>query len=261
MLYYRHYHCQHSNRTKPRKTRKKKTLEKEEEPAEVAKREESSKVNDNIPGRRGVDQKDLAAVQNVIKGQIKAEEDHAYYMAHTIGSYYDASTGKLVKQEKPTEEKRRKRVFGFLLSLSKRIEPVDLATYSIKSCIKEALDEYSFKGNERKRAKVRKTNELNDLQFKGSKHFVKHILFNLLKNALDYAGEKAMITIWAGINRAGRYQVIFKDDGEGMGRKKAQDIFKVDDIEPDEDSSNIEEGTGIGPAILPNDHGENGGSH
>ena len=62
---------------------KKKTLEKEEEPAEVAKREESSKVNDNIPGRRGVDQKDLAAVQNVIKGQIKAEEDHAYL----YGSY------------------------------------------------------------------------------------------------------------------------------------------------------------------------------
>ena len=83
MLYYRHYHCQHSNRTKPRKTRKKKTLEKEEETAEVAKREESSKVNDNIPGRRGVDQKDLAAVQNVIKGQIKAEEDHAYL----YGSY------------------------------------------------------------------------------------------------------------------------------------------------------------------------------
>ena len=74
----------------------------------------------------------------------------------------------------------KKTIDMLLMSLRDKIVADDIAIYSITNCIEEALLRYDFKPGEKKAVTFRKT---NDFDFKGSKHFVKHILFNLLRNS------------------------------------------------------------------------------
>ena len=81
---------------------------------------------------------------------------------------------------------------------------------------------YDFKPGEKKAVTFRKT---NDFDFKGSKHFVKHILFNLLRNSFQYANsrygdENFVINIWLENEK-----IHFKDNGVGMGEDDLQQVF------------------------------------
>ncbi len=116
----------------------------------------------------------------------------------------------------------KKTIDMLLMSLRDKIVADDIAIYSITNCIEEALLRYDFKPGEKKAVTFRKT---NDFDFKGSKHFVKHILFNLLRNSFQYANsrygdENFVINIWLENEK-----IHFKDNGVGMGEDDLQQVF------------------------------------
>ncbi len=125
------------------------------------------------------------------------------------------------------------------ISLKNKIVADDMAIYSMNSCVKKALDEYDFQANEKERIIFR---DQGNFSFKRSKHFVKHVLFNLLRNSLQHAGDHAVIQIWFGEGRSGSNQVHFKDNGVGISPDKLLHIF-------DSFRINHSSGTGIGLAF------------
>jgi len=112
----------------------------------------------------------------------------------------------------------QKTVEMLLMSLKTKIMADDVKKYSISRCIKEALSEYHMQGTQKRRINFK---EGNDFKFLGSKHFLKHVIFNLIQNTFKYAGKNAAIEIWLENNR-----IYFKDNGSGIDPEKLPHIFE-----------------------------------
>jgi signal transduction histidine kinase len=100
-------------------------------------------------------------------------------------------------------------------------KPKDWGKHSVVSAVKYALDTFYMTPEERK--KVHFINALGDYDFTfdGSAELLRLVIFNLMKNALKYAGSNATIQIWAE-NR----KLYFRDDGRGISPQVLSNLFK-----------------------------------
>jgi len=103
---------------------------------------------------------------------------------------------------------------------------------SVGACISGVVEEYSMNGPASERIIFR---QKDDFEFMGPAILLRHVLLNLLNNALEYTDSK--IEIWAEGNT-----VHVKDYGEGMEAWKVKNIFKSF-------ASYEKKGTGIGLAF------------
>jgi signal transduction histidine kinase len=115
---------------------------------------------------------------------------------------------------------------------------------SMKECVAEALNTYPFSAHERTR--LRWDEDAADFDFIGHKEFTKHVLFNLLKNALyaiaSVGKGEIFIAIEPATNSKGKNRLIFKDTGSGIPPEYVRHIF-------DRFYTKKEHGAGIGLAF------------
>lgn len=111
---------------------------------------------------------------------------------------------------------------------------------SMKSCITEMFQEYPLTKEEKAFITWK---DHTDFSFYGRGLLMKHVLFNLLKNALYYvkAANKGHISLWIETTPQGNY-LYFKDTGKGMSPSMVDHIF-------DRFYSHTHHGTGIGLAF------------
>ena len=122
-----------------------------------------------------------------------------------------------------------------------RIDTSDFCHCSISEVVQEALSTYHFE-DEQQRALVHFKNE-DDFTFYGSQRLTKHVLLNLLSNALHYIIEasKGEVTIWLGSDDKYNY-LYFKDTAKGMPPEMAEKVF-------DQFFSKRKNGTGLGLSL------------
>jgi signal transduction histidine kinase len=110
----------------------------------------------------------------------------------------------------------------------------------MKACIAEALHEYPLTEEE---ASLVSLKEGPDFTFYGNTLLMKHVLFNLLKNAFYYvkAAQKGDISIWTESTPKGN-TLYFKDTGKGVPASVVSHIF-------DRFYAHTRHGTGIGLAF------------
>ena len=102
------------------------------------------------------------------------------------------------------------------------IKPKDWGEYSIIKCVSDALDKYFMNEEQRKQVSILdKDNKKKDFTFIGSNTLLCHVIFNLLKNALKYAGDKAKIEIFIKNSK-----LHFKDDGYGIEEEVLTNLFQ-----------------------------------
>lgn len=108
---------------------------------------------------------------------------------------------------------------------------------SINACIQEMLHEYPLLKEEKSLILYK---EKLDFTFHGNSVLLKHVLFNLLKNALYYikAAHKGTISIWTESSSKVNF-LYFKDTGTGIPASEVSSIF-------DRFYSNTRHGTGLG---------------
>ena len=113
-------------------------------------------------------------------------------------------------------------------------------TCHIKACIQNALNAYPLTIDEKE---LITCNLEDDFTFQGNELFMRHVIFNLLKNALYYvkAANKGGIFITAQQTHKENI-VIFKDTGKGMPSSMVPHVF-------DRFYSKTQHGTGIGLAF------------
>lgn len=111
---------------------------------------------------------------------------------------------------------------------------------SIKQCVEIALEEYPFFPNDKELIHWKGG---PDFHFKGNSALVKHIIFNLLKNAIYHvrAANKGEITLWTECANFGNI-LYFKDTGTGISARVISRIF-------DRFYTQSKHGTGIGLAF------------
>ena len=116
----------------------------------------------------------------------------------------------------------------------------DYEVCSIRACIAETLHEYPLTEEE---SSLISWKDDSDFTFYGNTLLMKHVLFNLLKNALYYvkAAQKGGISIWAESTPKGN-TLYFKDTGKGMSASVVSHIF-------DRFYAHTRHGTGIGLAF------------
>ena len=91
----------------------------------------------------------------------------------------------------------------------------------------------------------------SQFDFYGSKHFVKHVVMNLVSNALKYAGKEALITI---TSKSDETALVVMDNGRGIDMEQLEYIF-----DPFSEKRKVK-GTGIGLAFVKRVIEEMGGS-
>lgn len=89
---------------------------------------------------------------------------------------------------------------------------------SLEQCVNEALEEYGFEDLQQEKIKVAL---IKDVEFIGDKEYIKHVIFNLIKNAFKHGGSNIEISITIEDD-----QLIFKDNGRGIPNDKMQYIFE-----------------------------------
>lgn len=121
------------------------------------------------------------------------------------------------------------------------LPPEELEAFAIADCIDEAIRRYPFKPSSLAEKIHWRTD--NNFMLRGSRLFIIHILFNLIKNALYYlaASRKGEVQIW--LERGSKYHYChFKDTGSGISKEILPHIF-------DRFYSQTHNGTGIGLAF------------
>ena len=124
---------------------------------------------------------------------------------------------------------------------SNNIDTSDFTQCSISEVVKDALDTYSFV-EERQQALVHWEGG-KDFTFHGSPRSTRHVILNLLSNALHYiiVANKGEITIWLKSDNKYNY-LYFKDTATGMPPEMAAKVF-------DQFFSKRENGTGLGLSL------------
>lgn len=127
-----------------------------------------------------------------------------------------------------------------LMNLKEDFPESKLTSCSIQTCIRDAIQHYPFNGQDQKLVSY-DTN--TDFEFKGNSLFIKHILFNLLKNSIYYirTANKGHITITPRIEK-GFNKLYFRDTGSGIPSHIIPHVF-------DRFYSKTKYGTGIGLAF------------
>ncbi len=120
-----------------------------------------------------------------------------------------------------------------------RITTTEFEICSIKHCLEESIERYSFNANEKDLIHWQQA----DFEFNGDELLMVHVFFNLFKNAFYYlkAAGKGDIQIWCEQDSKFNY-LYFKDTGTGINK---QDLAKVFD----RFFSKTKHGTGIGLAF------------
>ncbi|MFQ3307100.1 MAG: Na+/proline symporter/signal transduction histidine kinase [Candidatus Midichloriaceae bacterium] len=98
----------------------------------------------------------------------------------------------------------------------------DWENHSIINCINTALKRYYMNEEQRKRVTFLDiNNKEKDFTFVGSETLLRHVIFNLLKNALKYAGNNAKIEIFLGNNK-----LHIRDNGYGIKKEVFANLFQ-----------------------------------
>ncbi|EKE01105.1 MAG: Sensor protein [uncultured bacterium] len=117
-----------------------------------------------------------------------------------------------------------------------------LKPYSIKSCINEAIQEYPFYNDEYK-AIVWDDAANKDFIYEGNYLLTKHVLFNLIKNALRAIKETERGKIYISLRTdKNSNHLIFRDTASGIPPKMLDSIFQ-------QFSSTSKDGAGLGLAF------------
>lgn len=114
-----------------------------------------------------------------------------------------------------------------MMLASSRMEQIDHSTFarhSMAECVNEAVENYPFARNERKRVNVEVQ---RDFQFLGADSLMVFVLFNLIKNSLYAikAAGKGEIRIAVGAAPGGGHRVTFEDTGSGIPADTLPRIF------------------------------------
>ena len=108
------------------------------------------------------------------------------------------------------------------IKVDNNIKPKDWGNYSMTVCINEALNNFQMTKEQRERvAYITNNTAANDLKFVGSLTLMRHVIFNLLKNALKYAGNKAKIKIFIKDKK-----LHIKDNGYGIKTEVMNLLFQ-----------------------------------
>lgn len=124
-----------------------------------------------------------------------------------------------------------------LMALSGINRAQDLSVYPVNGVIHKVLDNYGLTEEEKMRIKF---DDSHDFNFYGSSNLLSNVLYNLLGNALKYAGSDVKIEIWTAGN-----SIYFKDYGKGIN---AEDLPHIFDLFYTKEKG----GTGIGLALCKN---------
>src|SRR5262249_17298582 len=111
-----------------------------------------------------------------------------------------------------------------LTNLMAEETPVSKANLcSISDCINTSINEYAYPLGDKSMIDI---SGLKDFDFHGDKNLIKHVFFNLMKNAFYFIGKagKGGISIWTE-ERNDYNQVYFKDTGYGILKGKLPKIF------------------------------------
>lgn len=130
---------------------------------------------------------------------------------------YEMITQSLPKSLLKTSQEASKVVEILLLSLRDKI-PMQHTSHSIASVVNDALQDYGL-SVEQKENITHKCK--NDFKFTGSKQLMKHVIYNLMRNAFKHSGENVKITI-----NIQNYKVYFTDFGRGIPPHEIKKIFK-----------------------------------
>ena len=111
-----------------------------------------------------------------------------------------------------------------LMNLREDVPPTPPTVCSIAECVEGALRDYALNAQDRALITVHAD---ADFKFLGSPLMIKHVFFNLLKNALHHVKElqKGGITIQTGINDGGQGTVVFEDTSKGIPADHLPHIF------------------------------------
>jgi two-component system CAI-1 autoinducer sensor kinase/phosphatase CqsS len=119
-------------------------------------------------------------------------------------------------------------VIDMMLASSRmeQIDPASFARHSMGDCVAEAVANYPFARNERKRVQVEVQ---DDFQFLGSDSLMVFVLFNLVKNSLYAikAAGKGEIRIVVGAVPGAGHRVTFEDTGSGIPADTLPRIFET----------------------------------
>ncbi|MFQ3307320.1 MAG: Na+/proline symporter/signal transduction histidine kinase [Candidatus Midichloriaceae bacterium] len=129
---------------------------------------------------------------------------------------------KHIKKLKECNKQAMQDVDVMLSSTRDSTKPKDWGQYSIIKSVGDALDKYFM--NEEQRGRVfflDKDNQKKDFTFVGSNTLLRHVIFNLLKNAIKYAGYEAKIEIFIKDNK-----LHVKDNGCGMDEEVLANLFQ-----------------------------------
>ena len=108
------------------------------------------------------------------------------------------------------------------IKVDNNAKPKDWGSYSMIACINEALNTFQMTKEQRDRvAYITNNTKNNDFKFIGSLTLMRHIIFNLLKNALKYAGNKAKIKIYIKNKK-----LHVKDNGYGIKTEVMNLLFQ-----------------------------------
>lgn len=124
----------------------------------------------------------------------------------------------------------------------------DNGVYQSSETVREALE--AMKLGEDQRARIILNLE-NEFEYHGSRHFIKHVIMNLVSNGLKYAGKEARITI---SSKSEDMSLIVSDNGRGIELEQLEYIF-----DPFSEKRKVT-GTGIGLAFVKRVMDEMGGS-
>lgn len=105
-----------------------------------------------------------------------------------------------------------------LMAVSRGANAPDIRTHSVKSTIIASIEDYGLTAERRKAITVKG----GDFLFYGSSMLFKHVLYNLLGNAIKHGGSNVKIEI-----RLENRRLYFKDNGRGISPEKLSKVFDL----------------------------------
>ena len=165
----------------------------------------------------GISQMYASALQNFmtrIKEEINEEGEALYTL--------DEDTYDRIKEVVETLERDCSKGLTIMrrmvVTLEPEIKPGDMDVYNIGRCVKEAIEGYDMEDFQEERVHI---DIREDFKFRGSKYYLIHALYQLIKNVHKHAGIDCEIKIWTE-----NKELHFRDNGPGIPREKLSHIFE-----------------------------------
>lgn len=176
------------------------------------------------------------AIKSILTGSLKGSKPNkdGTISLKLSPEEFEMLVDKIPNTLEKTVAKGVQTIDNLLVSMKENFTSDDEGVYSISDIINECLIEFALSRSDSERISF---DSRSDFQVQGSKFFLKHVFYNLIKNAFKYAGSKAKITIWLK-----DHTVYFHDNGHGISISDLPKIFK-------RFYSKDKHGTGIGLAF------------